>query len=61
MNSLEIISLKKNLEDYLNRQQMPKEVIRLVLKEIYDEIAKASLEEAMKEIGEGENNGTDKE
>lgn len=60
MNTLEIISFKKTLEDYINKQEMPKEVVRLVLKEIYDNVSKASLEEALNEMRKEENdNGTE--
>lgn len=55
MNTLEIISFKKTLEDYINKQEMPKEVVRLVLKEIYDNVSKASLEEALNEMRKEEN------
>lgn len=54
MNSLEVMSFKKSLEDYINNQTMPKEVIRLVLKEIYLGAEKSAIEEALMQAKEKE-------
>lgn len=61
MKSIDIISFKKTLEGFIESQDMPKEVIRMVVKEVYEDVSKASLEEAMKEINEreGETDGQD--
>lgn len=54
MTSLEIISAKKNIEDYLDTLKMPKEVVRMVLKEIYAKAEREAFEEALKEAQERE-------
>ena len=60
MTSLEIISAKKNIEDYLATLKMPKEVIRMVLKEVYAKAEKEAFEEALKEAQERENEDGEK-
>ena len=54
MTSLEIISAKKNIEDYIESLEMPKEVIRMVLKEIYARAERQAFDEALKEAQERE-------
>ena len=60
MNSLDLITLKKNIEDELNKIDIPKEALRLIIKEVYEDVSKAALNEALqqakeKEEGEGKN------
>ncbi len=47
MNSLDLISLKKNIKDYLESTKLPWEAIRLVMKELYTEIQQEAVNEAM--------------
>ena len=49
MTSLDIISFKQNIETYIESQDAPKELIRMVLKDIYDMVCKEAYEEAMNE------------
>lgn len=53
MNSLQIISFKKTIKDYIDSQPIPKEVSRLVLKELLEEVSKEALDEAMAELEKG--------
>lgn len=55
MNSLDLISLKKNLKDYLDKCDIPKEAVRLVLKELYTEIQQEAVSEAMAQAQAVEN------
>ena len=58
MTSLDIISFKKNIEDYCKTSGLPYEVIRMVFKEMYEGISKQALNEAYeqaKEQEDGEN------
>jgi len=55
MNSLDLISLKKNIKDYLDKCEIPKEAIRLVLKELYAEIQQEAVNEAMAQAQAVEN------
>ena len=52
MNSLDLISLKKNVKDYLDTCGLPKEAIRLVLREIYEEVQKEAVNEALEQAKE---------
>lgn len=63
MTSLEIMQAKKVVKDFMNSLDFPKEVERLILKEIYDEARDAALNEALAEAKakEGENEHTDKQ
>lgn len=54
MNSLDLISLKKNVKDYLDTCGLPKEAIRLVLREIYEEVQKEAVNEALEQAKENE-------
>lgn len=61
MNSLDILTFKKTIKDYIDSQPLPKEVVRMVVKELLENISKEALDEAMKEIKEMEDseNGKD--
>ena len=54
MTSLDLISFKKNVKDYINACGIPKEAARLILKEMYEEITKEAIAEAYKEAQEAE-------
>ena len=54
MTSLDIISFKKNIEDYCKTSGLPYEVIRLVFKEMYESISKQALDEAYQQAKEQE-------
>lgn len=54
MNSIDIISAKNTIETYINGLNLPKEVIRMMLKEIYQKAEKDAYEEAMKQAEERE-------
>lgn len=57
MTSLEIIKVKETIKTYLYSTGHPKELSRLIVKEIYEELQREALEEAISEAKEGENNG----
>lgn len=63
MNSIDIITMKKTIKDYIDGQPIPKEVSRLVLKELLEEVSKEALDEAMAELEKGgkEDGGKPKE
>lgn len=50
MTSLDLITLKKTIKDYIEGQPIPKEAARLVLREILEEISKEAIDEAMAEL-----------
>lgn len=54
MNSLEIISFKKNIKDYADKSGFPKEVVRLVFKELLEEASSEALNEALAELNKAE-------
>lgn len=54
MNSLDILTFKKTLEDYIAAQNMPKMVISMVLKEISQKAESDALTEALNEAKERE-------
>lgn len=54
MSSLEIISFKKSIEDFIASQKLPAEVKRMVVKEIYEDVTAEAAREAMREIKEEE-------
>lgn len=55
MKSIEIIQVRKTLEDYINSLKLPKELIRMILKEAYEKAEKSAYEEAMNELKEDDN------
>lgn len=59
MTSLDIISFKKSIKDYINTCGLPKEAARLVLKEIYEEVSKEALSEAYAEAQKAETEAKD--
>ena len=61
MNSLELVSLKKNIKDELNKIKLPKEALRLILKEVYEEISREAVEEAIAEANLYEQGGKENE
>lgn len=54
MNSLKVYSFKENIKKYIRGQGLPKEVVRMALAEIYNEIEKEAFEEILKEAEERE-------
>lgn len=54
MTSLEIITFKKNLEDYISSQNFPAEIKRMVLEDIYKKVAQDAFNEAMNQAKEKE-------
>lgn len=54
MTTLEILSVKKSIEDYLNAVEMPWELKRMILKDIYINVERKAYEEAMNEVKENE-------
>ena len=54
MKSTEILAVKKSIEDYLNAVEMPWELKRMILKDIYINVEKKAYEEAMNEVKENE-------
>lgn len=56
MNSLEVLSFKKSIEDYIESSNMPKVVIGMVLKELSAKAEAEGLAEALNEAKEREKN-----
>ena len=54
MNSLDLLTAKKTIKDYIDTCGLPKEASRLILKEVLEEVSKEALNEAMKELSEKE-------
>ena len=54
MTSLEIISMKQTIKDYLNSCGAPKEISRMVVREVYEDLQREALEEALTEAKERE-------
>ncbi len=54
--SLDVMTFKKTIEEYVKAINMPAEVKRLVLKEIYDEVKTEALTEALAQAKEMEDN-----
>ena len=59
MTSLDLISFKKNIKDYIDTCGLPKEAARLVLKEVYEETSKEALKEAYEEANKAETEASD--
>lgn len=57
MTSLDIVSFKSAIEQFINESELPKEVIRMILKEIYIKAEKSAYDELMSQVGEGDDNG----
>lgn len=55
MTSLQLVSFKKNITDYIESQPLPKEAVRLVLKEILEDVSHKAITEALREAEEREN------
>ena len=54
MTSFDIICFKQTIKNYISEQNLPKEVTRMVLKEIYEESIKDAADEIMKEASQKE-------
>lgn len=54
MNTLDILSARQTIENYINGLDMPKEVIRMVVKEVYQKTEKDAYEEALMQAKEKE-------
>lgn len=50
MQSIDIIKAKGTIESYLNSLGMPKELQRMIVKEVYEDIQKEALNEALEEM-----------
>lgn len=58
MNTLDILTFKKSIENFIDDSEMPKELVRMVLKEIYSSVEKQAYEEAMAQLKEGESDAS---
>lgn len=54
MNSLDLITVKKTVKEYIDTCGLPKEASRLILKEVLEEVTREALNDAMKELSEKE-------
>lgn len=50
MRSIDIIKAKETIKAFLNNQNMPKELQRMIVKEVYEDIQKEALNEALEEM-----------
>lgn len=57
--NLSIYSFRNSLREYINNYDLPSEVKRLVVGELYKEIEKSAIEETVKEAEEREKNEKD--
>lgn len=55
MTTFEVLQLKSTIEQIIAESNLPKEVVRLVLNEIYNNVRMQAYDEAMKELKEKEN------
>lgn len=56
MTTLEILTFKKTIENYIEESKLPKEVVRMVVKDIYSSVEKQAYEEAMAQLNETKEN-----
>ena len=56
MTTLEILSFKKAIENYIEDSKLPKELVRMILKEIYSSVEKQAYDEAMAQLNETKEN-----
>lgn len=63
MNSLEVLEFEMSIKNYIKQQNMPKEVIRLILADVLREVTNEAIAEATKqaEEKEKENGNTDQD
>lgn len=63
MSSLEVLEFEMSIKNYIKQQNMPKEVIRLILAEVLREVTNEAIAEATKqaEEKEKENGNTDQD
>ena len=54
MKSIDILAVKKSVEDYLEAVEMPWELKRMILNDIYINVERKAYEEAMNEVKENE-------
>lgn len=61
MSSLEVLEFEMSIKNYIKQQNMPKEVIRLILADVLREVTNEAIAEATKqaEEKEKENGNTD--
>ena len=59
MDSFEIIRFKCSLEAFINSSELPKEVIRMIIAEIFKKVSDQAYQEVMEQMKEKEkeNNG----
>lgn len=63
MSSLEVLEFEMSIKNYIKQQNMPKEVIRLILADVLREVTNEAIAEATKqaEEKEKENGNTDQD
>ena len=54
MNSLEVLEFEMSIKNYIKQQNMPKEVIRLILADVLREVTNEAIAEATKQAEEKE-------
>lgn len=59
MNNLKIVSFRENLKTFIKNYDLPSEVKRMVIAEIYAETERSALEDTLKEAEEREKNEKD--
>lgn len=63
MDSLEVLEFEMSIKNYIKQQNMPKEVIRLILADVLREVTNEAIAEATKQAEEKEkkNGNTDQD
>lgn len=54
MSSLEVLEFEMSIKNYIKQQNMPKEVIRLILADVLREVTNEAIAEATKQAEEKE-------
>lgn len=61
MKSIDVIQFKCNLESYIDSVEMPTEVKRMVVADIYKKVSDSAYQEVMEEMKEKENENVSEE
>ena len=61
MKSIDVIQFKCNLESYIDSVEMPTEVKRMVLADIFKKVSDKAYQEVMEEMKEKENENVSEE
>lgn len=57
MDSLTVVTIKETIRQYLKASDLPKEVLRMIVKDVYEEVQGEAIKEIQEQLEKGDKDG----